>query len=260
LRALARLVMTELELRRSTADLQQLELEAANLRLIRTMADQLLHEIGNAMVPLSIHQHLLAERFGDPDYRTSLDAALTEGIRRVNRLINQMRYLAREVEHAFEPAPLQTMVNEAYQAAVKIHGAGSVGLHFDADSRPVLIHGEVAALTHAFAEIILNALQANPGDPRVDVYCTVNRQGATSSELVIDFRDRGNGFSPEAAKQATRPFFTTRSVGPGLGLYVARKVVEKHQGHMEIHLPISGESGGVRVHLPLPSTGRTIRR
>jgi len=257
LRALARLVMTELELRRSTADLQQLELEAANLRLVRTMADQLLHEIGNAMVPLSVHQNLLAERYGDPDYRTSLDAALTEGIRRVSRLINQMRYLAREVEHTFEPVPLQTVVQDAYQAAIKTHGAGSAGLHFDAASRPFLLHGEVAALTHAFAEVILNALQANPGDPRVDVYCTVSRQGAASAELVIDIRDRGNGFSPEVAKRAASPFFTTRSVGPGLGLYVARKVIEKHHGHIEIHRPTNGKSGGVRVHLPMPSIGGT---
>jgi signal transduction histidine kinase len=259
LRMLARLVMIELELRRSTAALQQLEMEAANLRLVRAMADRLLHEIGNAMVPLSIHQQLLTERYSDPDYRVSLDAALTEGNRRVSRLINQMRYLAQETEHTFEPVPLQTLVKDACQAAVKIHGAGSARFHFDAASGPILIQGEVAALTHAFAEVILNALQANPGEPRVEVHCTVRRQGDTPPEVVIHFRDRGNGFSPEVAKQATRPFFTTRSVGPGLGLYVARTVVEKHHGRIEIHPSINNESSGVQIHLPLPSNGRAVR-
>ena len=42
--------------------LQRLEIEAANLRLVKDMADRLTHEIGNAMVPLSTHQQLLAEK------------------------------------------------------------------------------------------------------------------------------------------------------------------------------------------------------
>ena len=46
--------------------LRRLELEAANLRMVKTMADRLAHEVGNAMVPLSTHQQLLAEKYRDP--------------------------------------------------------------------------------------------------------------------------------------------------------------------------------------------------
>ena len=42
--------------------LRRLEVEAANLRLVKTMAERLAHEIGNAMVPISTHQQLLAEK------------------------------------------------------------------------------------------------------------------------------------------------------------------------------------------------------
>ena len=255
LRVLARLVMTELELRRSTAALQQLEVEAASLRLVRTMADRLLHEVGNAMVPLSTHQQLLAERYGDPEFRASLDAALGEGVRRVSRLINQMRHLACETQRVSEPVSLQAVVEEAYLAAVKNHGTGSAGFHFDSDREPILIDGEVAALTHSFAEIILNGLQANPDNSRVDVYCTVNRQNGSSPEVVIDFRDRGSGFSSDVAGKAAQPFFTTRDVGPGLGLYVARQIIEKHRGRIEILTPTRDQAGGVRIHLPAPRGG-----
>ena len=79
-----------------TEQLRQLEVEAANLRLIKSMADRLAHEIGNAMVPLSTHQQLLAEKFKDKEFRESLDHALADGVKRVTRLINQMRFLARE--------------------------------------------------------------------------------------------------------------------------------------------------------------------
>ena len=79
-----------------TEQLRHLEVEAANLRLIKSMADRLAHEIGNAMVPLSTHQQLLGEKFKDTEFRESLDHALADGVKRVTRLINQMRFLARE--------------------------------------------------------------------------------------------------------------------------------------------------------------------
>ena len=76
--------------------LRRLEVEAANLRLIKSMADRLAHEIGNALVPLATHQQLLAEKYKDREFRESLDQALADGVKRVTRLINQMRFLARE--------------------------------------------------------------------------------------------------------------------------------------------------------------------
>ena len=251
LRVLARLVMTELELRRRADELQQLEVETANLRLVRVMANRLLHEIGNAILPLSTHQQLLAERYGDPEFRLSFDAALSEGIRRVSRLISQMRHLAGETEPAFEQVSLQAVVEEAYNSAVTNQAPHASRLRFDAASGPILIHGDVAGLTLAFSEIILNALQANPADPEVEVRCAVRGPGDSPAEVVIDFRDKGNGFPPELAEKATLPFFSTRNVGPGLGLSVAKKVIEKHHGSLEIRVPAKGETGGVRIHLPL---------
>ena len=78
-----------------TEQLQKLEIETANLRLVTTMADRLAHEIGNALVPLSTHQQLLKERFDDPEFRFTLKW-LCYGIKRISRLINQMRFLARD--------------------------------------------------------------------------------------------------------------------------------------------------------------------
>ena len=51
--------------------------------------------------------------------------------------------------------------------------------------------------------------------------------------------------------KAPSPFFTTRNVGLGLGLTVSRKIIETHHGRLEIVPPQSGQSGIVRVSLPL---------
>ena len=231
--------------------LQRLEIEAANLRLVRTMADRLTHEIGNAMVPLSTHQQLLADKWKDAEFRASLNVALADGVRRVTRLINQMRFLSRDALGSQESFPLAPLIEEAYQEACKYQPAKATQLNYDTGSTPVVLTGDRAALKHALAEVMLNALQANPADPKVGVRSHAESGGNGLRGLQIEVQDNGAGFTPEAAQKPPAPFFTTRNVGLGLGLTVSRKIIETHRGKLEIVVPKSGQAGVVRISLPL---------
>ena len=230
--------------------LQRLEIEAANLRLVRNMADRLTHEIGNAMVPLSTHQQLLADKWKDPEFRASLNIALADGVKRVTRLVHQMRFLARDAMDSQEAFPLVPMIEEAYQEACKYEPAKVAQLQCDSPSKPIVLSGSRPALKYAFTEVILNGLQANSADPKIGVHLHVELSGNGLQGLQIEVQDNGAGFTPEAAKKAATPFFTTRNVGLGLGLAVARKIIEQHGGKLEIPLPKSGQAGVVRISLP----------
>jgi signal transduction histidine kinase/CheY-like chemotaxis protein len=236
-----------------TEQLRRLEVEAANLRLIKSMADRLAHEIGNALVPLATHQQLLAEKYKDKEFRESLDQALADGVKRVTRLINQMRFLAREGHIEQETFVVGELIEEAYQEARKYQSADAGKLQFENGSKPVVITGDRAALKHALAEIMLNALQANPKEPKIGVtlHTDANRGGVP--DVQIEVQDNGSGFTAEAARKAPAPFFTTRNVGLGLGLTVSRKIIETHHGKLEIVPPQAGQPGVVRVSLPADS-------
>jgi signal transduction histidine kinase len=230
--------------------LRNLEIEAANLRLVRAMADRLAHEVGNAMVPLSTHQQLLADKYKDPEFRASLDVALADGVKRVTRLINQMRFLARDTLASQEAFPLTPLIEEAYEEARKYQP--SKGAHFtcEKEDKPVIMKGDRAAFKHALTEVILNALQANPKDPRIGVRLHAGSEADGLYGLQIEVRDNGTGFTPETAQKAPSPFYTTRNVGLGLGLTVSRKIIETHHGKLEIVPPKSGQAGIVRISLP----------
>ena len=236
-----------------TEQLRRLEVEAANLRLIKSMADRLAHEIGNALVPLATHQQLLAEKYKDKEFRESLDQALADGVKRVTRLINQMRFLAREGHIEQETFTVGKLIEEAYQEARKHQSADAGKLQFENGSKPIVITGDRAALKHALAEIMLNALQANPKEPKIGVtlHTDANRGGVP--DVQIEVQDNGSGFTAEAARKAPAPFFTTRNVGLGLGLTVSRKIIETHHGKLEIVPPQAGQPGVVRVSLPVDS-------
>jgi signal transduction histidine kinase len=231
--------------------LRRLEIEAANLRLVRTMADRLAHEVGNAMVPLSTHQQLLADKYKDPEFRASLDAALADGVKRVTRLINQMRFLARDTLAAQEAFPLTPLIEEAYEEARKHQPAKAAQLQCEEEEKPIIVKGDRAALRHALSEIILNALQANPREPKIGVRFHTDSNANGTQALQIEVQDNGAGFTPEAAQKAPSPFYTTRNVGLGLGLTVSRKIIETHHGKLEIVPPKSGQSGIVRISLPV---------
>jgi signal transduction histidine kinase/CheY-like chemotaxis protein len=231
--------------------LQRLEIEAANLRLVRTMADRLTHEIGNALVPLSTHQQLLADKWKDAEFRASLNMALADGVRRITRLINQMRFLSRDALGSQDAFPLAPLIEEAYQEACKYQPAKAAQLKYDAGSTPIVVTGDRVALKHALAEVMLNALQANPADPKIGVRSHADSSGNGLQGLQIEVQDNGDGFTPEAAQKAPAPFYTTRNVGLGLGLTVSRKIIETHHGKLEILAPKSGHAGVVRISLPL---------
>jgi signal transduction histidine kinase len=231
--------------------LHHLELEAANLRLVRQMADRLAHEVGNAMVPLSTHQQLFSRRCDDPEFRASLDTALADGVRRVTRLVNQMRYLANDQLASRNRFPLAPLVDEAYQEALKYQPNKSAQLKHNLDKKTPQIEGDRSSLKHALAEIMLNALQANPNGARINVEAQLDTERNGSEWVHLEIRDNGAGFTPEAARRVPEPFFTTRNVGLGLGLVVSRKVAETHAGRIEIVPPHDPPGGVVRLSLPL---------
>ena len=248
--ALPNSVLLMVEDRTQSEQLQQLEIEAANLRLVKTMADRLAHEIGNALVPLSTHQQLLADKYRDPEFRASLDIALADGVKRISRLINQMRFLARDSVLSKEVFPLALLIDDAFQEAQK-HQPVKSAKKPESGVPPIILAGDRAALKHALAEVILNALQSNPTEAKVGIRTETETNANGSHWLHLEIQDNGAGFKPEDAKRALDPFFTTRNVGLGLGLTVARKIVETHHGKIVIGAAHNGEHGVVRISLPL---------
>jgi signal transduction histidine kinase/CheY-like chemotaxis protein len=228
--------------------LQKLQIEAANLRLVKSMAYRLANEVGNALVPLTAHQQLLPEKWKDPEFRTSLEGAMADSVKRVSRLLSQMRFLARDGLLSEESFPLGPLIEEAYQEACKYEPAKPSQLKCEPSGKGLVATGDRSALKHALAEVMLNALQANPSDPKVGVRLSPDSKGGDRHELEIEVQDNGAGFPPEVLDKVTEPFFTMRNVGVGLGLTVSRKIIETHRGKLEIR---PGKPGIVRISLPL---------
>lgn len=233
--------------------LKKLEIESASLRLVRDMAQGLTHEMGNALTRLNTYQQLLGEQLGkrtvSTEFLKSMEADAGADLRRMGRLVSQMRHLSTDDVSSEESFPLEPLINEAFQEASRLHTAENPKLVCEPGTRSVILNGSRAALRHALIEILLNGLQAGGQTPSVTVKVNFNATANGRPALVLEFRDDGPGFSEETASKATAPFFTTRNVGLGLGLTVSRKIIENHHGKLEISSG-RGAAGGVKIYLP----------
>ena len=230
---------------------QALEIEAAKLRLVKTMAEHLAHEIGNSLTPLSAHQQLLADSYADPEFRASLSAALASSVHRISRLSNQMFYLAGNGSAQQEAVSIGPLVEDAFRETQQHFQDRVPRLNLVGDGVRTQFRGNRPALREAVAEVLLNALQAQPENPEVQVRIQVHSEIGESKWLVVEVLDGGPGFSFEEARKATEPFYSTKVVGLGLGLTVARHIVEVHGGSLEIVPSSLGDPGLVRISLPL---------
>lgn len=230
-------------------DAKQAEIEAANNRLVSTIAARFAHEIRNSLVPLSTHSQLFASQVQSASFLESLQSSLHRETMRIRRLSDQMLFLATSETMHIEPVPVGDMVRRALSAAQDIvNKTGELVSVGDVDLR---VRGTRASLEYALQEVLANALQASPSDAKISV-----RVSSTSHEnqpaVAIEIADNGTGFTAEAASRATEPFFTTRTTGVGLGLAVARKIVEVHGGRLLIqHRARAGDSD-VKLILPAP--------
>jgi signal transduction histidine kinase len=122
-----------------------------------------------------------------------------------------------------------------------------------------LIGSDHHQLTQVFTNLLINAYHALDGRGHVGISATLAHSvedGALQPDgryptpsVIVDVADDGPGMRPEIAEKIFHPFFTTKQQGSGLGLAIVRKIVEAHEGRIDV---ISAEGHGTRFRVTLP--------
>jgi signal transduction histidine kinase len=225
---------------------KRFEIEASKAKLVALIAKRFAHEIRNSLVPLATHEQLLDSEYQHEDFRRSLKSALARETGRIQRFTEQMLYLSQPARTANEILNLRDLVEHCFE---RMNGMANhpARLHVQSDVELPLVRCHRPALEHAIQEIVTNALQAGGNEALVQVRIRL----VGDETLQVAFRDNGPGFNEETVERATEPFFTTRNTGVGLGLTVARKVLEDHQGRLTVRVRSTGRDSDVEMELPL---------
>ena len=108
-------------------------------------------------------------------------------------------------------------------------------------------------MRQVFSNVVVNALQAVGTEGRVRVALEPVRRPKTTG-MIIAVEDSGPGIPSEDLGRIFEPFFTTkRGSGTGLGLWIAKQIVERHHGTIQVESATDGDARGTRVRIFLPA-------
>jgi signal transduction histidine kinase len=234
----------EREVRREKV-VMQTEKQASIDELSSTIA----HEIRN---PIAAAKSLVQQMGEDPHSVENVEYAKValEELDRVERRISHLLKYAKEEDYTFAPANIATVVDAALAQMRAKLDAAKVGVVRNYIAGPtVLADGE--KLRQVFANILDNAIDALDTvveGRRIELFI---ENGTRASAATVRVRDNGCGIPADKIERIFNPFFTTKEKGTGLGMAISRKIVEAHEGTIDV-VSETGRGTEFLVSLPLP--------
>ena len=236
----------------------------ARIDATEAFAADVTHELKNPLASLRSATDGLS-RVRDPALQARLLAIVNDDVHRLDRLISDIsdasRLDAQLSRATFEPVDVAAMLAAMAGQNAERPASRAVRVRFDTQEHgPLTVRGEGARLERVFANLIDNAVSFSPDGGVVNIAARRDREGAM---LEVRVEDEGPGVPEEARETIFRRFHSVRPGSEafgqhsGLGLAIARTIVEGHQGDISVEARDDRLSGArFVVHLPLDARPR----
>ncbi len=227
----------------------------ARIDATEAFAADVTHEMKNPLASLrSAVEGLGAVK--DPDLQARLLAIVRDDVHRLDRLITDISEASRldaQLSRAkFEPLDAAGMIAALVEQRIARGVERGIRLRFDSIGEPLIVIGDGARLERVFENLIANALSFSPDDGLIAIAAA--REGG---DMIVRVEDEGPGVPEEAREAIFRRFQSIRPESEafgqhsGLGLAIARTIVEAHQGIIAVESR-EDRLGGARFVVRLP--------
>ncbi|WP_160118339.1 PAS domain-containing sensor histidine kinase [Bacillus sp. V59.32b] len=226
-------------------ELQEQIRKSDTLSVVGELAAGIAHEIRNPMTALKGFIQLLQSSVKE-DYSTYFNV-ITSELQRIENIITEFLVLAKPQAMRYFKQNLNGIMTETLELLRAQALLDNIQFHTSYEEEEFLIFCEGNQLKQVFINIIKNAIEISPDGGHI--YVAIKRED--EEHVRISIKDEGGGISEEKIKKLGEPFYTTKERGTGLGLMVSYKIVEEHQGWVEVE---SDEGKGTTFHILLPFT------
>lgn len=232
------------------------------LAALGEMAAAIAHEVKNPLAGIEVMAGLLKRQLTEsPDAQTVLADIIKEA-KMANVIVQEVLAFVRPIRLQVEDIAVADVIRDAITMA-ESHASlkGEVEVRVDLPEALRPIQGDPHQLRQIFTNLMTNAFEAMGGIGIVDLTAVAvdgdddagPADHGTGPTIQITVADNGPGIPPEVMERIFSPFFTTKPQGSGLGLAIVRKIVDAHDGRIDV-----GERPGggtvFRVTLPVRSS------
>jgi two-component system, sensor histidine kinase FlrB len=214
------------------------------------MAMLLAHEIRNPLGSLELFAGLLADATEERPVVHKWVEQVQAGLRTLSATVNNVLQFHSEPRSELSPVNVVSLLTQTMDFLQPLARQRGIRMDFSTPGSEVLLRADPHRLQQVFVNLALNAFRAMSGGGvlRVSVEC-----GGPHGELPVRvvFRDQGSGIPSLHLARIFEAGFTTSAGSPGLGLALAKKVVEQHQGKISVE---SEADKGTTFTLSFPSS------
>jgi len=235
--------------------MEQRELEeqlylAERLAALGEMVAGVSHEIKNPLGIIQSTSELLTSMPNADETQKRLSSVISEESIRLNRIVTEFLDFARPHKLNLNECHLEEVIRKNISFLTSELESKGIVVHDKLNGRSFKLQADYDLLYRALMNIFINSIQAIDNSGSISVNVDEEKGGYR-----IEVEDTGCGISKENMKKIFNPFFTTKEKGSGLGLPIVRKIVEGHQGTVDVE---SQEGAGTKVIIRLPKKMRAI--
>jgi len=219
------------------------------LAAVGQLAAGLAHEIRNPLSSIrgfaQFLRHALKENPKEQEYAE----IMIKEIDRINRVVTDLLSFANPKAAEIKRTDPNELVDHVIRLIEADARAKNATIHYDILSGTSTPSLDAYQMTQALLNLLLNSLKfiESGGTINIKVFLEDNE-----SRFVFQVEDNGPGIPKENLPKIFDPFFTTREAGTGLGLAIVYKIVENHQGEIDVESPPSDKSRGCRFIIRIP--------
>jgi len=215
---------------------------------IEEISATIAHEIRN---PIAAAKSLVQQMGEDPHSVENVEYAKVaiDELDRVERRVSHLLKYAKEEDYAFAHVNVAGVVDAALTQLKSRIDAAKVQVARNYIAGPT-VWADAEKLQQVFSNIIDNAIDAMEAvseTRRIDLFI----ENGTPKTVTVRVRDNGCGIPEAKLAKIFNPFFTTKDKGTGLGMAIAKKIVDAHQGQLGVD-SAEGRGTEFRVTLPTP--------
>jgi signal transduction histidine kinase len=204
------------------------------------------HEVRNPLMIIKAALHTLRQRDLSADAVREAAADIDGEVARLNKIVNEVLDFARPIHFELAPTDVNALCRDSAMAA---EAAPGPAIHLDLDPALPIVSTDAERLRLALVNLLVNARQAvegaAPGGPRV--FLSTRAAGEHISILVAD---TGAGIGSPDLSRVFDPYFTTKRGGTGLGLPIAKNIVDGLGGTIAV-ASAAGRGTEIRIDLPV---------
>lgn len=209
--------------------IKELELQSErNQRLVSMgeMAAKIVHEIRSPLCSIELFSNMLSNDLRDTAH-SEMANGISTGIKSLNNILTNMLLFAKQPKMSFRDVRLRDAVEETLEMLAPL--VETRGIRLLSSLKDEIITGDSELLKQVIMNIVLNAIQAMPDGGMLKV--DMSEKG---EYMTVNFTDEGEGIETENIEKIFDPFFSTKDKGTGLGLAIAYKIMQSHNGFINV--------------------------